>query len=278
MATVIPRGIIMPKDTPSAWVIDSGASHHMTGDKGALTDVAKCDPVTVELADGRTRVATSGGTARMSVAGVHGETTLTLSNVLLVPGLSTQIFSVRQASARGYRTKFDAEGVVIKHETAVKVKGNIDGNMYMPPTLFGTGIANAASGTPSAELWHRRFAHLGALTLDRTARVVTGMHIDAAGITRLREAVCPPCTEGKMTRAPFPATRSKTTEPLQLVHTDVCGPMPLLKPAGIVYLVTLIDDNTRFKAVIPVKTKRNAKDAVMAALNLWSSQLDKRVI
>lgn len=278
MATVIPRGITMPKDTPSAWVIDSGASHHMTGDKGALTDVAKCDPVAVELADERTRVATSSGTARMSVAGVHGETTLTLSDVLLVPGLSTQLFSVRQASARGYRTEFDAEGVVIKHGTAVKVKGKIEGKMYVLPTLCGTATANAASCTPSAELWHRRFAHLGAATLDKTARVVTGIHIDAAGIARLREAVCPPCIEGKMTRAPFPASTSKTTEPLQLVHTDVCGPMPLPTPAGNVYLVTLIDDNTRFKAVIPVKTKGNAKDAVMAVLNLWSNQLNKRVI
>lgn len=65
----------------------------MTGDKGDLTDVAKPDPGTLELADGRTRVASSSGTARMDIAGVDGETTLNLSGVLRIPALSTQLSS-----------------------------------------------------------------------------------------------------------------------------------------------------------------------------------------
>jgi len=35
------------------WVMDSGASHHMTGEAGQLTDAKKCAPVHILLADGR---------------------------------------------------------------------------------------------------------------------------------------------------------------------------------------------------------------------------------
>lgn len=38
--------------------------------------------------------------------------------------------------------------------------------------------------------------------------------------------VCEPCLEGKMDRLPFPQQSiRKTTHLLEIVHTDLCGPM-----------------------------------------------------
>ena len=47
-----------------------------------------------------------------------------------------------------------------------------------------------------------------------------------------RTSVCEPCIMGKRTRLPFPNTESVSTEPLELVHMDVCGPMPVASKGG----------------------------------------------
>ena len=41
--------------------------------------------------------------------------------------------------------------------------------------------------------------------------------------------MCEPCIMGKQTREPFPkeSESKESTESLELVHMDVCGPMPV---------------------------------------------------
>ncbi|RPA88407.1 hypothetical protein L873DRAFT_1726156, partial [Choiromyces venosus 120613-1] len=50
------------------------------------------------------------------------------------------------------------------------------------------------------------------------------------------------CLEGKMTRLPFQAAKQKTTAPLQLLHSDLCGPMREMSLGGSSYFKLLIDD------------------------------------
>jgi len=111
----------------------------------------------------------------------------------------------------------------------------------------------------------------------RAAAAVTGMTVQKQRLDSLRFGTCPPCIEGRMTRAPFSSSTSRSTAPLQLLHTEVMGGMPLLSAGGAAYLVTIVDDFTRFKAVVPVSSKGLAKDAVMQIANLWENQTDKRV-
>ena len=48
---------------------------------------------------------------------------------------------------------------------------------------------------------------------------------------------CETCVKGKLTRTSFP---------LQLVHSDVCGPMQTTTPSGKRYIGTFIDDYPGF--------------------------------
>ena len=52
--------------------------------------------------------------------------------------------------------------------------------------------------------------------------------------------------EGKMTKRPYKANGYRATKPLELVHTDVCGPMRLQAKGGYAYFVTFIDDYSRY--------------------------------
>ena len=67
---------------------------------------------------------------------------------------------------------------------------------------------------------------------------------------------CEGCVEGKMSRKPFkPAGGIKSTRKLQLVHSDVCGPMSVQSFRGNRYFVTFIDDFSRCVKVYFMKQK-----------------------
>ena len=63
------------------------------------------------------------------------------------------------------------------------------------------------------------------------------------------------CVNCKQTRNLFSKSHSKTTDVLQLVHTDVCGKFQTSSKGGATYFVTFIDDFSRFTWVYPLKSK-----------------------
>lgn len=162
------------------WVLDSGASHHMTGSPAGLIRVKSCIPVAIMMADGRVKVADRSGTATLAVRGKSGPTRLTIKNVLLVPGLSAPLFSIRQATGHGYKVEFANYGVAFKDKKGkIKVRWVMAGKLYMLPTVSTTGVAYAGISTPSATatVWHRRFGHLGTTSVDHTSKVVDVMRL-----------------------------------------------------------------------------------------------------
>jgi len=277
MATVLHAGDSWATIANGQWVLDSGASHHMTGDAASLTGVQPCTPVQVSLADERTSTARTSGRASLTVDGPTGTRTLDLGDVLVVPGLAVPLFSVRQASSHGFAVEFGNNDVNIKANGNVQAMGASVGRLYVLRTAASSGTAGAAAVATAATTWHRGFAHLGPNTVARAAAAVTGMTVDKKGLHTLRVGTCPPCFEGCMTRAPFLSSTSRSTAPLQLLHTDVMGGMPVLSAGGASYLVTIVDDFMRCKAVVPVSNKGLAKDAGIQIANLWENQTDKRV-
>ena len=68
--------------------------------------------------------------------------------------------------------------------------------------------------------------------------------------------VCEGCALGKQHREAFPKEKTwRAQAPLELVHTDVCGPMTTLPHAGNVYFITFIDDYSRMTWVYFMRQK-----------------------
>ena len=55
-------------------------------------------------------------------------------------------------------------------------------------------------------------------------------------------SVCEHYLFGKQTMSPHKRGSSRKVEPLQLVHSDVSGPMPIVSMCGSWYFITFIDD------------------------------------
>ena len=68
--------------------------------------------------------------------------------------------------------------------------------------------------------------------------------------------VCKGCIKGKKSRQPVSKTPvPQTTGLLQLVHSDICGPMQTPLLSGTIYFVTFTDDYSRYTVVYPIKAK-----------------------
>ncbi|KMQ88510.1 retrotransposon ty1-copia subclass [Lasius niger] len=68
-----------------------------------------------------------------------------------------------------------------------------------------------------------------------------------------------------MMRAPFPATsENRTKELLEIVHSDLCGPMQMESKGGTNYFITFIDDHSKWCEKIEVtrdvRFSQNHKD------------------
>ena len=61
--------------------------------------------------------------------------------------------------------------------------------------------------------------------------------------------VCESCLEGNMTKRPFNAKGRRAQELLELVHTDVCGPMSTQAKGAYEYFITFTDDYSRYGCV-----------------------------
>ena len=113
------------------------------------------------------------------------------------------------------------------------------------------------------DLWHRRLCHhhLAGVKKLLSGNLVTGFRLDTQADP---DPVCEACKAGKMHADPFPTSHSRATRPLQLVHSDVHGPVKVSTNQGYHFWVTFIDDFSRFKAVYLLKHKstirRQGKD------------------
>eukprot|EP00168_Porphyra_purpurea_P012906 TRINITY_DN3465_c0_g1_i4.p1 TRINITY_DN3465_c0_g1~~TRINITY_DN3465_c0_g1_i4.p1 ORF type:complete len:489 (-),score=103.08 TRINITY_DN3465_c0_g1_i4:3938-5206(-) len=133
----------------------------------------------------------------------------------------------------------------------------------------------SAPVTGTAVLLHRRFNHPGYDNLRRLTKMVNGINGEDLEVERVAGAICRPCVEGKMTRAPFPASES-TTEIMELVHSDVSGPFPP-SVGGSRYFVTLLEPCTGIKMAVPVAKKSDVGMVIQENIPVLERKSGKRV-
>ncbi|PSC67037.1 reverse transcriptase,R, partial [Micractinium conductrix] len=118
-----------------------------------------------------------------------------------------------------------------------------------------------------------RLGHLGFDNLAKMPDMVTGIRVTAAEFkTAGANALCEPCTLGKQHRLPFNTSTSATKAPLELLHTDLCGPLPVASAGGSLYFNTILDDFTGMSFVTPLRHKSDAADSIIHTVTMLQRQ------
>ena len=77
-------------------------------------------------------------------------------------------------------------------------------------------------------------------------------------------------------KRPFNAKGYKAKDLLELVHSDVCGPMSIQARGGYEYFITFIDDYSRFGYVYLMKRKSKVFEKFKEFRDEVENQLGKR--
>jgi hypothetical protein len=233
------------------WIIDSGASRHMTGDQARLSDLNERNTsYKVELGDKITYPVKGFGQASIKL---ESRNHVHLSNVLYVPGLEKNLVSISCLEDKGNRIAFIDEKVLSWHKYSsiedARVIGRREGNLYR--LLERNEEALVHDEVNPNEIWHRRYTHINYQALPFLRKMVEGI----PELKSTHKGVCKGCALGKNIKKPFPSSNNRSKETLDLIHSDVCDPMPIKSLGGDLYYLTFIDDYSRKTWLYLLKSK-----------------------
>ena len=99
-------------------------------------------------------------------------------------------------------------------------------------------------------LWHCRLGHIGVKRMKK-------LHADGLLESLDYESfdTCEPCLMGKMTKTPFSWSMEWANDLLEVIHTDVCGPMSVEARGGYHYFLTFTDDLSGYRYIYLMKHK-----------------------
>ncbi|XP_027338026.1 uncharacterized protein LOC113851952 [Abrus precatorius] len=199
-------------------IIDTGASHHMTGSLDYLFDVRDIVECSMGLPDGNHTTTTKEGTMVLC-------DTLKLTNVFYVPNLHCNLISVSQLiDESNCPIWFTNEFCVIQDHTLRMVIG------------VGERREVQVKGTNSLNLWHKRLGHPSFKVVGFAPHVGKG---------KTSDETCDICLRAKQTRDGFPISESKVIRNFQLIHCDLWGPYKTTATCGVRYFLTIVDDHSR---------------------------------
>src|SRR3954464_13342283 len=88
---------------------------------------------------------------------------------------------------------------------------------------------------------------------------------------------CESCLLDKMTKTPFAKSCERASDLLELIHTDVCGPMSTTARGGYQYFVTFTDNLSRYGYIYLMRHKSETFEKFKEFQNEVENQLGKTI-
>lgn len=253
------------------WYIDSGASAHMSKDAAIVTEVRASDSDTVTVANSTTLNVEGQGLVKLSSSLMD----INVHNVLIVPEICANLLSVSALVRKGLRLVFDSQGCAVIEEKSGKIIANASEMNGLYRLDAKTRVSANSLLVPKINsvemLWHRRLGHAGVDTIRR----ISGDILINNGNLKLPQ--CEICVLGKHARQPFQRSITKSSSVLEIIHTDVCGPMQTRSIQSSRYFLTFIDDYSR-KVVVYGMAKKSMVLEIFKEFKLKAEQQTGKLI
>lgn len=258
---------LAPASSSHFWVIDSGASRHVSNDPSIFSTMEPCNETLGSCTKDSRLTIVAIGTVEFIVTNTDGKSiVLILQGVCFAPQARHNLISVGTLSNAGSGFNFTINKHVIRifsDGTAVEVAyapKHATANVYIlqvkrSPTLAPLAAAAVDFNDP---VWseHRRLGHLSLEGMRKLLKISDGINVTDAQIKAKIKDICPICYT---TRALYKIPRDPAKRNFQnfgeLVTVDTWGPYPVPGLKNERYALFLIDDATRYTWVVLFDTK-----------------------
>lgn len=199
--------------------------------------------------------------------------------------------SVNAITENGGKVLFTKEKVqVIKNDTIVLEGNKNNRGLYVVnlsdesecktvdacrPNQFSSEALEIQQTDISME-WHRKLGHISFDSLKKLPKMSVGMPLNLNNCKD--HEFCKVCIEAKQVRLPFNSKRERATKPLQIIHSDVCGPIDPPTYDGKKYFLTCVDDYTHFTKVYLLASKSEVFEFIKEYVNEAESHFNLRAV
>ena len=250
---------------PATLMVGSGASGHYFDD-GIIRDIKHrlqgyvylTTPRKVITAGGAILDGTTEGMLKGLVADENDNQILVRVDIVVVPGIGRNLFSVMTAAKESIATIADYKNPRLEGFDVTVPLQNENGDLYsfvldLSAERYGAKEL-AMNAVANAQVWHRRLCHLHAQSLDILRKR------DCTGITSKRAVSdWDVCAVGKAQQLAHPKTANhKGSRPFQLCYGDLIRPFTPVATGGYKYVSKITNEYTKWTAVYFLTNKNQA--------------------
>ncbi|KAJ9566098.1 hypothetical protein OSB04_002064 [Centaurea solstitialis] len=223
------------QDDDVSWWVDSGATCHdfKPIEDGSLLKMGNVATEPIKGLGSVNLVFTSGNS-------------LLLYNVLYVPGIRKNLVSSIVLNNCGYKQVVESDKYILSRHGTFVGFGYLNGmfKLSLDVSFVNNSVCMASTSSSNncgkSELWHARLGHVHY----KRMRDMSKMSLILA--FELNGEKCKTCMLTKITRQPFAKNINRDTKVLELVHSDLCDFHSISSLGNKKYVVTFIDDATRY--------------------------------
>ena len=238
------------------WLTDTGATNYLIANLNNLqvqTPYKGTDQVAV--GNGQSILINNIGNGQLNTQFYK----FRLKNLLHSSKIFSNLLSVHKlCKDKNCSSYFDSNKFLIQDLPSGKVlyKGLSNNGLYPnhthPSPSFVTASPIVSAFLSSKNKWHHRLGH-------PSDRVLVSTLSSLSSCTSVRnkhvQHHCKHCLIGKMHKLPFVHSQFQSTQPLELVHSDVWGPAPISSSNGYKYYLLFVDDFSRYSWLFLLKHK-----------------------
>ncbi|UYV64540.1 hypothetical protein LAZ67_3001142 [Cordylochernes scorpioides] len=244
-------------ETKDSWIADSGATDHMTFRREWFSTFKEIPEGVhpVCLGDGKKIYAKGKGNIDILSYVDSQKINATLLDVLYIPELETNLFSISTATKHGLTLICKGNQIKLTKNSKVLVTGIKDNSNLYRIFIKAKQSSQTHVAQLSLDIWHQRMGHVNPIKL--TQMFENNVFEDDIKIREKPDSLlCEACIYGKQNRKVFHASTSpNSTYPGELIYSDVCGPMSKRSPGGSLYFVSFKDDFSRFRVAYFIRHK-----------------------
>ena len=267
--TVITFTVATEKQPADNWILDTGATNHVTGNHHlfeSLNHMAKGEHQ-VKTANNKIVDAEGSGTISFYVDRPSAKPAkIVLRHVFYVPACGTNnLLSIIQLMRKRVNFEFNLDRAIASLRSVLVYLAPVINSLFILRTSPSTStlmVVDTLNPYKNAEIysgirqkvekkdilvWHARLGHLSLPAIKRLPNTVKGIQLHARSPSACS---CEGCIVGKMFRRPILTSEDKAkTRLLELIHSDVIGPMQTQTMQGYRYIIMFTDDYSRYSEV-----------------------------
>jgi hypothetical protein len=246
------HALIAIKSSLDAWIIDSGASHHMASTKEFHSSLDAWKGPPIFMGDNSPFEVTDKGRIEL--------TNESLENVLHVPKIFFNLLFVYQMMNYGTVNKFIFRTNVVDtydmqtNSRVATSEVNHQSRLYTFSEFIEPNSASLLTyDDESSRLWYERFGHLNFIYMQYLSKKIL---VDSLPYIHFSKGVCEGCVPGKHPQKKFGKEKSqRDSAPLDMIHSDLMGYFPHTSIRKVRFVLIFIDDFLRFTWIYFLKKK-----------------------